>query len=64
MMRLVLSSDKDIVGGAVCFEGTRIPVAVISRFLKAGDSIDTILSEYPTLQREQVTMVWFLCDVL
>lgn len=63
-MRLTLSSTQDILGGAVCFDGTRIPVAAVSDFLGSGCTIDAVLSEYPTLQREQVSMIWLLRNAL
>jgi uncharacterized protein (DUF433 family) len=40
--------------GAVCFTGTRIPVTVVLDNLAAGESVATILDEYPTLKAEHI----------
>lgn len=34
--------------------GTRITVQTVMEFLAAGDSVDEVLEEYPSLNREQV----------
>jgi len=39
------------------FEGTRIPVDTVVRYLEAGKSTDQILSDYPSLFREDVEAV-------
>lgn len=52
--RAYIAADPDIMHGAVCLRGTRIPVSVILDNLAAGESADTILSEYPTLRAEHI----------
>jgi uncharacterized protein (DUF433 family) len=37
-----------------CFAGTRVPVSVVLDNLAAGESMATILAEYPTLRDEHV----------
>ena len=49
----VLSSDPEIVSGAVVFKGTRVPVDTLFDHLAAGDSLDVFLRDFPTVQREQ-----------
>lgn len=44
----------DICNGRPVISGTRILVQTIMEFLGAGDSIDEILEEYPSLQREDI----------
>jgi uncharacterized protein (DUF433 family) len=46
--------DPNICNGRPTIRGTRITVQTILEFLGAGDSIDDILSEYPSLTREDV----------
>lgn len=46
--------DPDICNGLPILEGTRIAAQTILEFLSAGDSIEDILEEYPTLSREDV----------
>ena len=44
----------DICNGLPTIEGTRIAVRTVLEFLSAGDSIDDVLADYPTLTREDV----------
>jgi len=46
--------DPDICNGQPVIKGTRITVQTVLEFLGAGDSIEDILEEYPTLNREHV----------
>jgi uncharacterized protein (DUF433 family) len=46
--------DPDICNGLPTIRGTRITVQTVLEFLSAGDSIDDVLAEYPTLTREDV----------
>ena len=49
----ILSSDPEIVSGAVVFKGTRVPVAGLFEYLGAGDSLDEFLLDFPTVDRHQ-----------
>jgi uncharacterized protein (DUF433 family) len=49
-----ISFDPNICHGQACIRGTRIPVHQIVRMLANGDTIDNLLQEYPTLNREDV----------
>ena len=49
-----ITADPEIMHGAVCFRGTRIPVSVVLDNLAAGESTATILHEYPTLKAEHI----------
>jgi uncharacterized protein (DUF433 family) len=53
----VLTSDPEIVSGAVVFKGTRVPVAGLFEYLGAGDTLDEFLLDFPTVGREQVEAV-------
>ena len=46
--------DPDICNGKPIIAGTRIPVQTVMEFLGAGDSIEEILEEYPSLSREDI----------
>jgi uncharacterized protein (DUF433 family) len=46
--------DPDICNGQPVIRGTRITLRTILEFLAAGDSIEDVLEEYPTLSREDV----------
>lgn len=49
-----VTSDPEILGGAVCFSGTRVPVSALVDYLQAGDRIDDFLEDFPTVSREQI----------
>jgi uncharacterized protein (DUF433 family) len=49
----VIHSDPDIMGGTPVFVGTRVPVKTLLDYLEAGDSLETFLDHFPSVQREQ-----------
>lgn len=53
--RPFISADPQIMHGAVCLRDTRIPVSVILDNLAAGETVATILAEYPALKAEHVS---------
>ena len=53
----VLSSDPEIVSGAVVFKGTRVPVDALFENLAEGSSLDQFLDDFPTVEREQAEAV-------
>jgi len=52
MSRIVI--EPDICNGQPTIRGTRITAQTVLEFLAAGDSIDDILGEYPSLTKEDV----------
>lgn len=44
----------DICNGRPTIRGTRITVQTVLEFLAAGDSMDDVLAEYPSLTRDDV----------
>ncbi len=46
--------DPEICNGLPTIEGTRIAARTVLGFLSAGDLIEDVLEEYPTLTREDV----------
>jgi uncharacterized protein (DUF433 family) len=52
MSRIVI--NPDICNGLPTIEGTRITAQTVLEFLSAGDTIEDVLDEYPTLTREDV----------
>ncbi len=53
----VYHTDPEILGGALVFKGTRVPVRSLLEHLKAGDSIAAFLKGFPGVKREQVLAV-------
>lgn len=51
-----LWQDPERMSGAVCFRGTRIPVAVLYDYLVA-DGIEEFYAGYPDVSREQVAVI-------
>lgn len=49
-----ISIDPDICNGQPVIRGTRITVRTVLEFLAAGDSIEEVLAEYPSLSREDI----------
>ena len=46
--------DPNICNGLPTIQGTRITAQTVVEFLSAGDSIEDVLDEYPTLSRDDV----------
>jgi uncharacterized protein (DUF433 family) len=53
-MKSSIIVKPDICNGKPIIAGTRIPVQTVMEFLGAGDSIEDILEEYPSLSREDI----------
>jgi uncharacterized protein (DUF433 family) len=49
-----IGADADIMHGAVCFLGTRIPVSVVLDNLAAGETPERIFDNYPSLKPEHI----------
>ncbi|MEW5946410.1 MAG: DUF433 domain-containing protein [bacterium] len=49
-----ISINPNVCHGKPCIKGTRVMVSVILDYLKAGESADTILKEYPTLKEKDI----------
>jgi len=47
-----IHSDPEIMGGTLVFIGTRVPVSFMFDYLRAGESLDTFLDQYPSVSRE------------
>jgi uncharacterized protein (DUF433 family) len=50
----VICRSPDVMGGALVFCGTRVPVQTLLDYLEAGESIDEFLAGFPSVSREQV----------
>ena len=54
MSQSVVKIDPEIMSGAPCFAGTRVPIQNLIDYLEGGDSIEDFLDGFPTVSREQV----------
>ncbi len=53
-MSSVVKIDPEIMSGAACFAGTRVPIQNLIDYLEGGDSIEDFLDGFPSVSREQV----------
>ncbi|MFQ5713357.1 MAG: DUF433 domain-containing protein [Candidatus Scalinduaceae bacterium] len=49
-----ISIDPKVCHGQACIKGTRIPVHQIVRMMANGDTIEDLLKEYPSVEREDI----------
>ena len=49
----VIHSNPKILGGTPVFAGTRVPVQTLLDYLEGGESLDTFLEHFPTVERDQ-----------
>ena len=49
----IITCNEEIVSGTPVFAGTRVPVAILIDYLKAGDSLERFLDGFPTVTRAQ-----------
>jgi uncharacterized protein (DUF433 family) len=49
----ILSANNDILGGAVVFMGTRVPVDTLFDYLETNHTLDEFLDDFPTVARRQ-----------
>ena len=53
----LIVADSEVMGGRRVFRGTRVPVEVLFENLADGMSVDEILTEYDTLNRDDIVRV-------
>ena len=52
-----VSTDPDVLGGTLCFAGTRVPVRNLFDYLEGGNNIDYFLDSFSWVTKEQVFAV-------
>ena len=53
-MQQRISIDPKVFHGQACIKGTRIPVHQIVHMIANGDTIEDLLKEYPSLERDDI----------
>jgi uncharacterized protein (DUF433 family) len=48
-----ISIDPDIMHGAPCFSGTRVPVKILFDYMAHNHPLEEFLADFPTVNREQ-----------
>ena len=51
-MEGIISRDPEVVSGELVFAGTRVPARNLVDYLKAGDTLDVFLDDFPSVTRE------------
>lgn len=54
MIKQIITSSPEVMGGTPVFAGTRVPVQTLIDYIKGGDSIDDFLDGFPTVTKQQV----------
>lgn len=49
-----ITQHPDVMGGKACIRGLRVTVGLVVSQMGAGHSIDTVLADYPSLEREDI----------
>jgi uncharacterized protein (DUF433 family) len=57
MNKSLVSRDSEIMSGALCFTGTRVPVKNLFDYLEGGSSLEEFLEDFPTIPRERAVAV-------
>jgi uncharacterized protein (DUF433 family) len=53
----LVSRHPDIMSGALCFTGTRVPVQNLLDYLEGSSSIDDFLEDFPSIPRDKAIAV-------
>ena len=51
--RSVVKIDPEVMSGAPCFIGTRVPARTLIDYLENGDTLEDFLEDFPTVNRRQ-----------
>ena len=60
--RARIVSNRAVMGGLPVVKGTRIPARTLHARLKGGDTLDSILEDYPHLDRETVEAAYLYVE--
>lgn len=53
----LVSLDPEIMSGALCFTGTRVPVKHLFDYLEGSSSLEDFLGDFPSVSRERAVAV-------
>lgn len=54
--RAMVATDPDVIGGAPCFAGTRIPVHDVAELLSRGEAVKELLRASPALDERRIRL--------
>jgi uncharacterized protein (DUF433 family) len=53
----LVSRDPEIMSGAPCFTGTRVPVKSLFEYLEGSSTLEEFLEDFPSVSRERAVAV-------
>ena len=53
----LVKRDPEIMSGALCFTGTRVPVKNLFDYLKGSSSLEEFLKDFPSVSRARAVAV-------
>jgi len=53
----IVTRDPEIMSGALCFAGTRVPVKNLFDYLEGSSSLEEFLEDFPSVSRERAVAV-------
>ena len=53
----LVKRDPDIMSGALCFTGTRVPVKALFDYLEGSSSLEDFLEDFPSISRPHALAV-------
>ena len=57
MDKSLVSHDPEIMSGALCFTGTRVPVQNLFDYLEGSSSLEGFIEDFPSISRERAVAV-------
>lgn len=57
MDRSLVSRDPEVMSGALCFAGTRVPVKNLFDYLEGSSSLEAFLEDFPSVSRDRAVAV-------
>ena len=57
MDKTLVSRDPEVMSGALCFAGTRVPVQNLFDYLEGSSSLEEFLADFPSVSRETAVAV-------
>jgi uncharacterized protein (DUF433 family) len=57
MSVFLVKRDPEIMSGALCFAGTRVPVKNLFDYLEGSSSLDEFVEDFPSVPRERAVAV-------
>ena len=53
----LVKRDPEIMSGALCFSGTRVPVKNLFDYLEGSSTLEEFVEDFPTVSRERAIAV-------